>query len=131
MEALRRAMLPHLAKLDVILLQKAIRAAKEDGSVDEKLIKTAEGKLSQAQRRATTSDEQQAGKRDAALETLQAAMKNLQATIEETEAHHVDANKTSEAWAKTGMLATSLREALSLWQQVGNRDAALKPCRPQ
>ena len=53
-------------------------------------------------------------------------MKNLQATIEETEAHHVDANKTSEAWAKTGMLATSLREALSLWQQVGNRDAALK-----
>mmetsp|Transcript_74735 Transcript_74735/g.206117 ORF Transcript_74735/g.206117 Transcript_74735/m.206117 type:complete len:507 (-) Transcript_74735:139-1659(-) len=103
-EALRRAMLPHLAKLDVILLQKAIRAAKEDGSVDEKLIKTAEGKLSQAQRRATTSDEQQAGKRDAALETLQAAMKNLQATIEETEAHHVDANKTSEAWAKLDTL---------------------------
>ena len=38
-EALRRAMLPALPKLDTILLQKALAVAKQDGGVDQKLIK--------------------------------------------------------------------------------------------
>ena len=105
-EALRRAMLPALAKLDVVLLQKALTAAKEDGSVDEKLIKTAEGKLSQAQKRATFSGEQQAGNRDAAL-------KNLEAAIKEAEALHVDANATSEAWAKLDTLQKPVLASLA------------------
>jgi len=96
-EALRRAMLPALPKLDVALLQKALTAAKEDGGVDQKLIRSAEGKLSQAQKRAAMPSGQQIEERDVALEELKAAIKKA-------EALHVDANLTSEAWAKLDRL---------------------------
>ena len=73
-EALRRAMLPALPKMDTLLLQKALAVAKQDGGVDQKLIKTAEGKLSQAQKRASMVGSQHDGKREAALGKLMAAI---------------------------------------------------------
>jgi len=76
-EALRRAMLPALPKLDMALLQKALTAAKEDGGVDQKLIRSAEGKLSQAQKRAAMPSGQQIEERDVALEELKAAARKI------------------------------------------------------